>query len=197
MAPSSLAQWFAAAGTILAVIVALSKDSLRARWNKPKLTATCSKETPYTSRMPIIVHHQNTLIWRGDCYYIRGQVENTGKTRAEKVQVYAAKLAKQGLDGKFADMPSFIPMNFKWSNSPPDGTSAVLDGISPKMGAFFDLVAICDPANPFRGKLPDTPENEAVGELQLEVAPLSRSNIAVATAANSFVVVGQRRWAEI
>jgi hypothetical protein len=136
-APSSLAQWFGAAGTIMAVVVALFKDPLRAWRRKPRLSAICTKETPYTSRTPIVVHDgKGVVLWTGDCYYIRAQVENSGKTRAEKVQVYASKLAKLGADNKFADVPTFIPLNAKWSNSPPGGASAILDGISAKMGAF-------------------------------------------------------------
>src|SRR5712692_7817248 len=55
-APSSLAQWFGAVGTIAAVVVALFKDSLLAWKRRPRLNATCTKETPYTSRTPIVVH---------------------------------------------------------------------------------------------------------------------------------------------
>jgi hypothetical protein len=177
-APSTLAQWFGAVGTIAAVVVALFKDSLLAWKRRPRLNATCTKETPYTSRTPIVVHDgKGAVLWTGDCYYVRAQVENSGKTRAEKVQVYASKLAKLGADQKFADMPTFIPLNAKWSNSPPGGVSAILDGISPKMGAFFDLVGLCDPANPHQGRPPGTPPNTTVAELQLEVAPLTGSNL--------------------
>ncbi len=52
---------------------------------------------------------KGAVLWTGDCYYVRAQVENSGKTKAEKVQVYASKLAKLGADQKFADMPTFIP----------------------------------------------------------------------------------------
>jgi hypothetical protein len=114
LAPSSLAQWFGAVGTISAVLVALFKDAIIASRREPQLKATCTKDTPYTSRTPIIVHDgKGGVMWTGDCYYIRAQVENTGKTRAEKVQVYASKLAKRGADLQFADMPGFIPLNAK------------------------------------------------------------------------------------
>jgi hypothetical protein len=67
------------------------------------------------------------------------EVEKSVKTRAEKVQVYASKLAKLAADDKFKDIHSFIPLNMKWANSPPTGASVVIDGISPKMGAFATL----------------------------------------------------------
>ena len=178
MVPSSLAHWVGAIGTILAVIVALFKDSILAWLRKPKLDAWCSKEAPFTSRTPIIVHDgKGVVLWTGDCYYIRAQVENSGKTRAEKVQVYASKLLKRGADNKFAEMPSFLPMNCKWSNSPPGGASAILDGISPKMAAFFDVVGLCDPANPHQDRPPGTAADVTIGQLQLEVDPLTKSNL--------------------
>jgi len=81
---------------------------------KPKLDATCTKEAPWTARTPIIVHDgQGAVLWTGDAYYVRIKVGNSGKTRAEKVQVYAAKLAKLGADNKFADIPTFLPLNMK------------------------------------------------------------------------------------
>ena len=176
--PSSLAQWFAAAGTITAVLVALFKDPIIGWIRKPRLNATCSKETPYTSRMPIIVHDgKGVILWKGDCYYVRAQVENTGKTRAEKVQVYASKLAKRGADGGFAELQSFIPLNCKWSNSPPGGVSAILDGISPKMAAFFDVIALCDPSNQHQERPDGVSQDVTVAQLQLEVDPLTKSNV--------------------
>lgn len=117
------------------------------------------------------------MLWTGECYFVRGRVINSGKTRAEKVQVYAEKLAKEGLDGKFADVPTFLPLHCKWSNSPPGGASSVLDGVSPKIGAFFDIVGLCDPKNPHQTRPEGSPSNTTIAELQLEVAPLTGSNL--------------------
>ena len=84
MAPSTLAQWFGAAGTIAAVVVALFRDSILAWKRKPRLDATCTKETPWTGRTPIVVHDgKGAILWKGDAYYVRIKVENFGKTRAE------------------------------------------------------------------------------------------------------------------
>jgi len=173
MAPSSLAQWFAAVGTLLAVLVALFKDPFLAWRRKPRLDAKCTKDSPWTVRTIINVYDRNTkaVLWSGDCYYVRLEVENSGKTRAEKVQVYAAKLAKLAADGKFEDIKEFIPLNMKWANSPPSGASAVLDGISPRMGAFCDIVSVSDPANPYQGRLANMQTGATVGQLQLEVDP--------------------------
>ncbi len=178
MAPSSLAQWFAAFGTIAAVVIALFKDLILGWWRKPRLDATCSKETPWTVRTPIIVHDgKGVVLWAGECYYVRAKVENTGRSRAEKVQVSASKLSKRGADNKFTDIPTILPLNLKWANSPPEGVVAILDGISPRMSAFCDVVGLCDPANPHQRKPTGTPPNTTVGQLQLEVDPYTESHL--------------------
>jgi hypothetical protein len=178
MAPSTLAQWFAAVGTISAVLWVLFKDSIL-WWRKPRLVAASGKEIPWTHRTPIEVRDLNngTLLWHGHCYYVRATVRNSGGTRAEKVQVQASKLAKLGADDKFADIQTFLPLNMKWSNSPPGGAATTLDGISPGMAALCDLVSVCDPANPHQRRPAGLPPNTTVGQLQLEVAPLSNSDL--------------------
>src|SRR6267142_2927695 len=141
MAPSSLAQWFAAGGTVAAVILALFKDA----------------------------DGQGNVLWTGGCYYVRVKVENTGRTRAEKVQVGAINLAKRGLDLKFNDIQTILPLNMKWANRPPTGAVGVLDGIPPTMSAFCDIMSLCITANPHQRKPTFTPANTTVGQLQLEV----------------------------
>jgi len=73
-----------------------------------------------------------------------------------------------GVDNKFENISTFLPLNMRWANSPPGGTGAILDGISPKMGAFCGIVAICDPANQYWNKPAGTPPNTTVAQLQLE-----------------------------
>jgi hypothetical protein len=179
MAPSTLAQWFGALGTLLAVLVALFKDPFLAWRRKPQLDAKCTKDSPWTVRTEIIVYDKNAgnILWTGGCYYVRIEVGNSGQTRAEKVQVYASKLAKLAADGKFEDIQAFIPLNMRWANSPPTAASAVLDGISPKMGAFCDIVSLSNPANPYQGRPTGTQPNVTVGQLQLEVEPTNRSHL--------------------
>jgi hypothetical protein len=165
-------------GTIAAVIVALFKDLIIAWSRKPRLEATCKKESPWTVRTPIVVQDdQRRVLWTGDCYFVRAIVKNTGKTRAEKVQVYAEKLAKLGADGKFEDIEMFIPLNLKWSNSPSDRSVAILDGISPKMAAFCDVVSLCDPANPHQRRPPGAPASSPIGQLQLEIDPFTGAHL--------------------
>jgi hypothetical protein len=163
MAPSSWAQCFAAGGTIAAVFLALFKDFFLTWYRRPRLDASWEDNAPWTAKVPWIEPG-----WTGDRYWLRIRVENSGKTRAEKVEVYAAELSERRADGKFAPIPTFLPLDMKWSH--PDAM-VIRDGISPKMATFCDIVALCDPAKPnprFQGQQPPgaAPINPA--ELQLE-----------------------------
>jgi hypothetical protein len=171
--PSTLAQWVGGIGTVGAVIVALFKDPIRARWNKPQLEVTCTKEVPETVRVSMTTWQGRWPEgggghWTGDGYYVRIRVKNRGRTRAEKIEVSAIKLARRGVDNRFADIPTTLPFNMRWSNGPPDAPVTVLDGISREMSAFCDIVSISNPANPFWRRPTDVPEGQTVGHLQLE-----------------------------
>ena len=173
LAASTLAQWVGGLGTIAAVMVALFKDPIRGWWNKPELKVTCTKEIPETVRVPTTAWQGKWFgggggRWIGDCYFVRIKVENKGRTRAEKVQVSAMKLAKRGLDNNFADLPTTLPFNMRWSNGPPAAPVIALDGISRDMWAFCDILSLCDPANPYQRRPAGAAATETVGQLQLE-----------------------------
>jgi hypothetical protein len=170
---STLAQWVGALGTILAVIVALSKDRILEWLHKPEFEVTCANKIPWTVKVWTTVWPwkrapEPRRPWMGDCYFVRVKIVNTGKRRARKVQVSASNLAKRGADSKtFEDMPTLLPLNMKWANSPPDEAVAILDGISSGMSAFCDIVSVCDPGN-FNQSRPAP--NETVAQLQTEVS---------------------------
>jgi hypothetical protein len=168
MAPSSPAQWAGSVATFLAVLVALFKDSIREWRRKPELEITCKNEPPWTVRTPLFVNAAGQLLWTGESYWVRVKVENKGRTRAEKVQVSLSKLCySPGLDGSFAEDSTrqHFPLNLKWSHY----GVPFLDGISPDMAALCDVIALSDPANPYRQIPPNMPSNNTVGSLQLEV----------------------------
>ncbi len=168
MAPSSTAQWFGAVATFLAVIVALFKDSIREWRRRPKLVVSCDNLPPWTVRTPFFQRDQtDNLVWTGDSYWVRVKVENKGRTRAKKLQVSLSKLCyKPDVDGNFSeDSRQHFPLNLMWTHI----HLPILDGISPYMPAFCDIIALCDPANPVWPKLANTSSNTTVGSLQLEV----------------------------
>jgi hypothetical protein len=163
MAPSSLAQWFAAGGTIGAVILALFGNFFLRWYRRPRLAATWEDNPPWTPKVPWVEPG-----WAGDRYWVRIRVKNSGKTRAEKVEVYASKLSERGADGKFVPIPTFLPLDMKWSHS---DALVIRDGISPDMATFCDIVALCDPANPnprFQRQQPAATPPINLAELQLE-----------------------------
>lgn len=173
LAPSSLAQWVSGIGTTFAVIVALFKDPITSWWRKPRLVATCTRETPWTVRVLISAgvwqpSGHVEVSWSGNCYYIRLQVENNGRTRAERVQVRALGLERRGVDHNFAEIPTTLPFNMKWSNSPSAQAVTVLDGISSGMSAFCDIISLCDPANAQQRRPSGVPTEVTIGQLQLE-----------------------------
>jgi hypothetical protein len=170
MAPSSAAQWFGAVATLLAVIVALSKDSIREWWRKPKLIATCENSPPCNVRTPLFVNDPTTgnLLWTGDSYWVRVKVENKGRTRAEKIQVSLSKLYYRPavVDGDYSEVLNHhLPINLRWTHV----HVPIQDGISPDMSALGDIIALCDPGNPHWPKPANIPPNTTVGRLQLEV----------------------------
>jgi hypothetical protein len=181
LAPSSLAQWFGAIATFAAVLLALFRDLVLGWWRRPELDTTCSKEAPWTVKTPMIVWQGKNAgggVWKGNGYYVRIKVENVGKTRADKVQVSASKLTKRGADGNFVEIPTILPLNLKWSNSPPDEVLTIIDGISSKMSAFCDVISLCDPANPYQRRPAGfTPTATTIGQLQLEVEPFTDTHL--------------------
>lgn len=87
----NIPQWVSAVGTVSAVVVALFKDAIYGCLNKPKLTMRVEnddKESPYfhVSKYQYCVGEERKY---ADCYYFRIRVDNSGKTAAEGVQIFA------------------------------------------------------------------------------------------------------------
>lgn len=175
--PGSLAQWFSAAATFLAVLVALFKNEITQWWRRPKLSARIKLSPPYCSKTQLdyVAHKNGRTVGRADCYYLRIWIENLGKTRAQQVQVYASKLWKRTADGSFGVVDSFLPMNLKWAHgpSPPKGPEIFADGISPRMGKHCDLGHLVDPSHRVNvgHDLDGVAKDQTLLALDLEVEP--------------------------
>lgn len=177
----TLAQWVGATATFLAVLVALFKDEFL-RWRrKPGIRVTIALAPPDCHKTTLTYVVQKTAVTYGaaDCYYLRLWVENVGKTRAERVQVYAARLLRRSADGSFKPVEEFLPMNLRWSHGGPGGPEIFADGISPGMGKHCDLGHIVDPA--FRkdvgDDLPILGVSDTVLALDLEIQPNTLSHL--------------------
>src|SRR5262245_53997754 len=131
----TVAQWAGATATFLAVLVALFRDEILRVWRKPKLTTLialappdCHKTTlTYMVQQPVVTYRS------ADCYYLRLWVKNDGKTRAERVQVFAAKLLRRNAGGSFKEVDAFLPMNLRWAHGQQasGGPEIFAEGISP------------------------------------------------------------------
>lgn len=144
----NLAQWVGACGTVAAVVVALFKGELLRWLRHPKLAALTKAENPYCVRAPNRETVPGGEVWNGFRYWIRLWVENRGRVRADKVQVFLSDLLRQQADGSFKSVPKFTPMNLRWSYGNYQKPEIYADGISPDMGKFCDLGAISDPKTP-------------------------------------------------
>ncbi len=171
LAPSTLAQWVGAIATSLAVIVALFKDEIFRHLRRAKLSVRITPEPPDCLLSPTAVNNdKGDLLWLGDSYWLRLWIENTGKIRAEQIQVFAAKLYKRDANNQFVSVPNFVPMNLRWSNSRDWKNPEIFaSGISHKMGKHCDLCSISDPTNP-QDELKGY-KGQCVATLQLEVYP--------------------------
>lgn len=159
--------------TALAVVVALFKEEIVRLWRRPNLTATIRliPPGPDCHKTEIVIQSPATghVLARGDCYYFRLWVENKGRQRAEKVQVFAARALKKDAGGEFREVKKFVPMNLRWANS----HEIFADGISAGMGKHCDLGHIEDPQlRTLTGNaLPNVPPDKTIFILDLEVSP--------------------------
>ncbi len=175
--PGSVAEWFGASATFLAVLVALFKDEIIQWWRRPKLSARIKLSPPDCSKTQLnyVVQKIALTYGRAECYYLRLWIENRGKTRAEQVQVYASKLWKRAADGSFNLIESFLPMNLKWAHGqpPPNSPEIFADGISPDMGKHCDLGHVVDPDHRLDvgHDLEGLRKDQTILALDLEVAP--------------------------
>ena len=101
--------------TCLAILVALFKDELWAWLNRPQLTISIDVKSPdcRKGKLPRVSH--GAVIDTADCYWFRMRVKNTGKSRAELVEVYAAELSRRDEDGRFRNVDTFSPQTLKWA----------------------------------------------------------------------------------
>ncbi len=176
----TVAQWAGAIATFFAVLTALFKDEILRLWRRPKLTVSIALAPPDC--------HKTALTYPApgrsrsiDCYYLRLWIQNDGRTRAERVQVFVAKLLRYKADGSFKQDEGFLPMNLCWSHRQQalGGPEIFAEGISPEMGKHCDLGHIADPN--FRKEvgydLAGVSEYETILCLDLEIRPNTLSHL--------------------
>jgi hypothetical protein len=187
----SVAQWISAGATFVAVIVALWKEQIIAWFRRPKLTIRALPSPPDSDKIQFIYSYllpgapSDARPFKGsvDSYFLRLWIQNEGKSRAENVQVFVARLYRMTANGTFASMDSFIPMNLLWSwssgSEKPTRDEVFADGISPGMGVHCNLAYVLDPAR--RKALcvdhPDAKQEQTVLILTTEMKPTNYCHI--------------------
>jgi hypothetical protein len=175
--PGNLAQWIAAVATSIAVMIALFRETFLVWWRRPRLDAIIKLEPPDCHKIPMRTIVPIPVVGQvsAGCYYFRFWISNSGRSRAEQVQVFASELLRQLPDASFQTEKDFSPMNFRWSHS----REIYAEGISVDMGKHCDLAHIIDPVQRhwFQNEEPHTPTKETVFSLDLEVQPNSLSHL--------------------
>ncbi len=181
----TIAQWVSAAATLLAVLVALFKVEIVNWWRRPILDASVFLEPPYCHSTTLHYTARRTALTfaQAQSYYFRLWIANRGKTRADRVQVFAARLYRKIADGSFKEDRNFLPMNLRWahgqSREPGGGPEIYAEGISPDMGKHCDLGHITDPSNrvELNEDVDGVPATSTIFALDLEVNPNTKSNL--------------------
>jgi hypothetical protein len=144
-----------AIATTAAVFVALFREPFISWWRRPKLTVRTLSEPPDIDKIPFVwtIVSSSELspgypMGRSsvDAYCLRLWVQNEGKSRAEKVQVFVAGVYRE-IDPHTPHVPvkSFLPMNLRWSFGTETNPISFADGISPGMGVHCNLARVLDP----------------------------------------------------
>lgn len=130
----NMSSWFAALGTIGAVIVALFQESIKRLLYQPKLKLSVKNEEPWCNN----VKQYNCCGYIGDALYIRIKVENVGNEVAKDIQIFAKNINPiEGIGkGKI-----WLEMDLQWSNT----GDSYYPLIYPNTAKYCDLGFILDP----------------------------------------------------
>ena len=149
------AQWAGAAATSTGIIVALFRDSIYGKFHHPDLQLRLAAVSPFCVKTPFS---------NSSRYFVRLWVVNKGNVRAEKVEVFMSTAYSVDENDQDQIIPSFAPTNLRWSYSDLHQPTIVIDGLSPDMGRYCDLLTIADPnLNDFN------PRPEDVGVVRLAI----------------------------
>jgi hypothetical protein len=155
--PGTWAQWIGGFGTILAVLVALFGDRIRGWIFGPGLTIVVSLDPPECVRVAISYMYEYSVDGSVseqegsvDSVYVRVKVQNTGRSLARDVQVFAESVTIFVPDEGWRPVGMFPAMNLPWSDLPEDADVKLrmfFPGLGPTMSKHCDLGRIAEPGN--------------------------------------------------
>jgi hypothetical protein len=135
----TVAEWLVAVGTLVLALVAVFQETIRGWFYRPVFRVSTRTEPPHCVAVPFTAP-DGTFV--ADSIYLRLWIENTGNATGRNVEVYAAELRRQRVDGTWERVSAFPPMNLKWANV----GVVYFPTIAPEMGKHCDLGHIVDPA---------------------------------------------------
>ena len=172
--PQAALRWapaVAALATLAAVLVALFRESIFLRVRRPRLTVRISGGPPDCHKTAWTLPDGGMV----PCYFLRVQVENTGRTTAHRVEAFLSDVSCRGPDGTFGPTePRFLPMGLLWSHTKLPYAEALV----PHMPRHCDLAYVMQPAVSLpRLPLPaHIPRDKTYAVLETEVKPNTGSS---------------------
>jgi len=100
--------------TLLLAVVAVFQQQIHRWLRRPVLRIT-------TTNLPPDSHKTKLTIRKGNqpssyaCYYSLLRVENSGRMRADQVEVFVSQIHKEDECGQWAPLQSFLPQRLLWS----------------------------------------------------------------------------------
>lgn len=137
-----LDKWLPALLTMLIAAYAVFHETLLSWFRRPKLTIDGNLSS---IAIPVLFSNGRTA----NSYQVRLIIRNSGKHRAESVEVYAKQLSYAEVGGEWHPCDWFLPMNLKWANE-----EVTYMGISKGIERTCNLFGVMDPANADRPSLP-------------------------------------------
>jgi hypothetical protein len=152
-----IADWFVAIGTIIIAIVAVFQDVIRNYFWRPELDVEFSMTHPDCHKTILTSGFPNNPI-KMETYYFRLKIWNRGNKTAENVEVFAIKLEREQVTGRFEEDTDFVPSNFCWTyyevNKPIKPFFIPL--ISPETYKYCTLAKVIDPEKRMMSKVENT-----------------------------------------
>lgn len=165
--------FIAPSATLTATLTALFKDEIGTVWRKPRLDLKVRLNVPDCVLMPTLVNFQRgseVLEWRGNIYFFRLWVENTGNRPAERVQVYVQSISYE-IGERKSTVSDFIPMNLRWANSIEPNRPTIFETLNPSMGKHCDFGSVSPTTNPAESPRDGMSPGQSTFNLWTEVFP--------------------------
>jgi hypothetical protein len=127
--------------TVALAVVAAVQDWVRTWFWHPRLDLSIEATPPDCLQIPLVGASSVSV----NSIYLRLRVSNSGRQQANDAEVYAQRLERL-VGGAWVRVPTFLPMNLKWSNTALfQPTDTIRMSVAPHMYKHCDIGSIADP----------------------------------------------------